>query len=189
MAWKPGVVLAGLELQPPVIQGIKDALSPAQVMGLTAWAEARSRFERGRWVPNDLSAMVDVLEVIHHRANDPRWQRFSVKGVCFRRWAFSCWEPKGGPDDPHDADDLAENFEALMERAQQLLAGLSPSSKLSNCIAAAEGVLAGALTPTMPSNCCHYYADWMPKPPKWALTPEATIVAHRSGHIFVAGVR
>lgn len=188
ITWHPGIVLAGIDLTPTVIAAIKGALSPAQAMGLTAWAEARSRFERGRWIANDLSAMVDILEVIMHRANDPRWKALGPKGVCLQRWAFSCWEPAGGPDDPKDPDHLAENFEALMAQAQELLAGLTPTSRLANCIAAAEGCLAGALTPSMPAGTCHYFAGWMKTPPRWSLHPKARLVANRHGHLFFADV-
>lgn len=176
--WRPGVVLSSLDLTPAVIAAIKAALSPAQVMALTIWAEGRSSFVKGRgWVANDMSAMIDVLEVIQNRATDPRWAKLGHKGVCLQRWAFSCWEPAGGP----------ANFDALMNRAQRLLAGESPSDKLLNCLAAAEGCLAGALVSSMPARACHYYADWSPAP-KWALHPKARLVAHRYNHLFYSDV-
>ena len=185
--WHPGVVLPPEALTPEIIEAIKAALSPAQTVGLTIWAEARARFVPGTgWVPNPLDAAADVANVIDNRALDRRWRKLGHKGVCLQRWAFSCWEPKGGPDDPHDADHLAENFEALMERAQQLLAGLTPSPRLTACIDVAQSFIDGKHPNMLGLTVCHYIADWLTPWPAWALGHNPKIARH--GHLFFAGI-
>ena len=196
--WHPGVVLDPIDLSPAIIAGIKAALSPVQAAALTAWREAEASLVKGRgWVPNPIEAMVDIITVLGYRAHDTtrrRWRHLDLKGVCLERWAFSCWEPTGGPDDPHDADALAENFETVMAYAQRLLAGELPNGRLLECLAAAEASAAGALVKTLPADTCHYFAEWMPAPPAWAFvdpktrTLPRTPVAHRHGHLFYAGV-
>lgn len=188
--WEPGQIFTPEQLTPNAVASIQSALTPGQTMGLTAWAEARARLAPGKgWVANPIAAMVDIIEVIDHRARDPkrRWPG-GHKGVCLGRWQFSCWEPKGGPDDPRDADHLSENFEAIMLRAQQLIAGELPTPLLMNCIAAAEGCLAGALAWSFPEGTTHYYAEWLPTAPKWAAHTRARLVAQRHGHLFFANV-
>lgn len=182
--WKPGVILPPEHLTRSIIQEIKDALTVEQAVALTAWAEARSRFDGRKWVSNTLDAMADIINVIDNRA---KAKHLSPKQVCHARWAFSCWEPKGGPDDPKDADDLAENFEQLMDRAQKLLAGQQPTDKLLDCHALANGTMVDTL-----SGATHYYAPTSMVPagrvPAWALHP-ARLVAERHGHRFYNNVR
>ena len=188
VTWHPGVILPAEKLTPEIIASIKSSLFPAQVVGLTAWAEARSRYVPGLgWRPNPIDAMADICNVIHNRATDPRWAAKGYSGVCFQRWAFSCWEPTGGPDDPHDADKLAENFEALLERAQYLLAGKDPSPKLTSCIEVAESFLNGRHDNLLGEGVCHYLADWIDPWPTWA--QGQTPVLQRHGHLFFAGIR
>lgn len=186
MEWFPGLVVPAEQLTPVIIEQVKAALTPQETVALTAWAEARSRLYRGRWMENPISALVDVMNVIDNRARDPRWRRLSHKGVCLQRWQFSCWEPKGGPDDTGDPDDLSENFEALMKRAQQMLAK-TVSDKLFECLAQADRVLTGDGRDEI-GGACHYYADWLAYPPRWARHANARMTAHRHGHIFLAGV-
>lgn len=182
--WKPGVILAPEHLTRGIIQEIKDALSMEQAVGLTAWAEARSGFDGRKWVSNPIDAMADIVNVIDNRA---KAKDIPHKKVCHARWAFSCWEPKGGPDDPKDADDLAENFEQLMDRSQRLLAGQQPTDKLLGCLALAHGVMVDTL-----SGATHYYAPFSMVPkdrvPAWA-APPAVLVTERHGHKFYNKVR
>ena len=185
--WHPGLVLLPSKLTPEIILNIKGSLSPAQTLALTVWAEARSRLDRGRWISNPLDAMVDVMNVIDNRVRDLRWSKLGHKRVCLQRWQFSCWEPFSGPDDKNDADLYAENFEDVIARAQEMIARFTLSEKLANCLAAAEGCLAGRLVDAL-SGACHYYADWMRVPPKWSFHKDAKLVAHRHGHLFFANV-
>jgi hypothetical protein len=184
--WKVGDVLGPDDLTPNNIAAIKAALTVQQTLALTAWAEARARLFRGKWIVNPPQALLDVMNVITNRAKDHRWSALGVKGVCLQRWAFSCWEPHGGPDDPHDKDDLAENFETLMDRAQRILAGDPLTGQLSDSLALAETMTASPHDDL--DKACHYYADWMVQPPKWASAPGVRLTAHRHGHLFLAGV-
>ena len=186
-SWHPGVILPPEKLTPEIIAAIKASLYPAQVVGLTAWAEARSRYVKGQgWLPNPIDALADICNIVHNRANDPRWSEQGYAGVCFQRWQFSCWEPTGGPDDPHDADRLAENFEALIERAQLLLAGKMPTPKLDSSIGVAEAFIEGRHDALLGPHVCHYIADWLDPWPAWARGRMP--VWHRHGHLFFANI-
>ena len=170
-----------MPLTAAAVETMTTTLSPAQTMALTAWAEARSRLEPGKgWVANPIDAMVDILNVIDNRAHDPRWQAKGHKGICLQRRQFSCWDRRGG----------AENFHALLDRAQRLLAGEPTSPKLLSCLAAAEGCLAGALIDTL-GAATHYYspASMVPlgRMPAWVVG--ATWTAERYGHRFYRSVR
>lgn len=187
--WRPGVILPPEKLTQLLIGEIKDALSPTQTVGLTAWAEARSRFEPGKgWVANPVQAMLDVANVVGNRA---KAKGIRPKKICLSRWAFSCWEPKGGPDDPKDIDGLSENFEQLILQAQRLLAKREPSDILKACLLAAAGVVAGT-DPDGLQTATHYYSplSMMPKNsvPMWA-QPPARLVVERYGHRFYTDVK
>ena len=189
--WAIGQVLTGPDLTHEVDKAIKAALSPAQTMALTMWAEARSSFvPHTGWVANPIEAMQDIGEVIDARATDPkkRWPG-GHKTACLWPWAFSCWGRTGG----------LENYLALMVRAQRLLAGEIPTDKLAQCLQAADRLLAATFAKTLPPGTCHYYADWMLDPPPWAFRTQArpcggctriprTPVAHRYGHLFFTDV-
>lgn len=175
------------------------ALSPQETVALTAWAEARSRFVLkghdkhgvfGDWLTNPLDAMRDVIEVIDNRVKDgrARWKGRDHKGICLEPYAFSCWLPHNGGDSNHDPQHLADNYEALIGRAQRLLAGETPSDTLAGCLAFADATVAG--TPILPAvlpGATHYYATWI-SPPTWC-APPAVFVAERFGHRFYRGVR
>lgn len=176
-----------MTLTAPAVGAILDALSPAQTVALTAWAEARSRLVPGHgWVSNPIEAMADVVNIIQNRARDPRRGALGHKGVCLARAQFSCWLPHAGADTNHDPEHLADNFEALMMRAAQLLAGHEPTDKVRDCLALAEGAIAGALVDSL-DGASHYYATWI-APPAWT-RPPARFVAERFGHRFYADVR
>ena len=187
-AWHPGVVLPPEKLTPDIITAIQAALTPAQTVGLTCWAEARSRFIPGQgWRPNPIDAMADVANVIDNRALDRRWRARGHKGVCLQRWAFSCWEPTAGADDPADPDHLAENFEALITLAQEVCAGLSGPPLLQTCIDVAQSFIEGRHPNLLGLNVCHYIADWLQPWPTWALGHTPTVARH--GHLFFTGIK
>ena len=178
VTWHPGVILPRAQLNPDLCVGITLALSEAQTLALTCWAEARSRFVRGTgWVPNPIDAMADIVNVVDNRVRDPRWTKLGHKGVCLQRRQFSCWDTLGGPD----------NFYALMDRAQLLLAGEDPTDKLLSCLALAEGAIGGAMVDGL-AAATHYYAHDAIDPPKWSLPP-AVMTAERWGHRFFKGVK
>lgn len=186
--WHPGVILPREQLNPDLCVGIQLALSAAQTLALTCWAEARSRFVKGTgWVSNPIDAMADIVNVVDNRVRDPRWAKFGHKGTCLQRFQFSCWLPRAGADNDHDPQHLADNFEALMDRAQRLLAGETPTDKLLNCLALAEGAIGGAMVDGL-GAATHYYAHEAIAPPAWSLPP-AAMTAERWGHRFFKGVK
>jgi hypothetical protein len=152
-------------------------LSSVQTLALTMWAEGRSRLEPRRgWVANPVAAMADVANVVVNRLRDPRWRRLTVKEICLQRAQFSCWLPNGG----------ADNYEALMREAQQLLAGDDPGHALRSCLDISRAVVAGTFFDRL-EGATHYHAAWAPSP-RWT-APPAHLVVERWGHRFYAGVR
>lgn len=138
---------------------IKAALSAEQVVAMTIWAEARAEMIEGQ---------VAVGCVIRNRVLMP--QRFgdTWKAVCLAKWQFSCWVPGGGE----------QNYRMLMARCEACLKGSQPWPVQSMWIA--NGIVSGAASDRV-SGATHYYASWMPKPPKWAIgvDPVAVIGVHR----------
>ncbi len=175
---------------PPEYAAVLSALSDAQVVAGTAWAEARARLEGGTWRTNPPEAMHDIADVIDRRVHDRRWSRLGYRGVCLQPFAFSCWLPRAGADNDRDPQHLADNFQALMDRMRRLLAGETPSATLLTCLAIAEVVTGrGAPDPTSPvAGATHYYAKWLAAPPRWSLPP-SVLVAERFGQRFFRNVR
>jgi hypothetical protein len=173
--WHPGVILPPEKLTPSII-AIKDALSVEQTVALTAWGEARSRLEPGKgWVSNPIQAMANIVNVIENRASAK--EVVSRKQICLARRQFSCWDTLGGP----------ENFYAVMERAQRLIALQPITDKLLDCLALANGTTIDSL-----QGATHYYAPLSMVPagrvPMWA-RPPAVCVADEHGHKFYASVK
>jgi len=170
------VSAASAPLTPSAVAEIIRVLSAAQTLALTMWAEGRSRLEPRRgWVANPVAAMADVANVIVNRLQDSRWRRLTLKDVCLQRAQFSCWLPIGG----------ADNHEALMREAQQLLAGEEPGPALKACLDIAGVCVAGGFRDRL-EGATHYHATWAPAP-RWT-APPARCVAERWGHRFYAGV-
>lgn len=186
--WTPGVVLQPADLTPEMVDAIVAALETEHVLALTAWAEARARFEPQRgWVTNPPAAILDILNVIDNRVRDPRWARLGRKGICLQPWAFSCWSRHAGPDNDHDPQHLADNFEALLHEAQQLLAGQLPDQPLMDALAMAHTCVNGGIHDEL-RNATHYYSLTMPTPPAWT-APPAIMTAERFGQRFFTNVR
>jgi hypothetical protein len=163
-------------LTPVAVAEITRVLSSVQTAALTMWAEGRSRLEvRRGWVANPVAAMADVANIIVNRLGDPRWRRLTMKEVCLQRAQFSCWLPVGG----------ADNYEALMREAQQLLAGDDPGPALRACLDIAGACANGSFRDRL-AGATHYHATWT-TPPRWT-APPARAVAERWGHRFYAGV-
>ena len=179
MLWKPGTILPPEKLTQGIIASIMASLNPAQVLALTAWAEARSRFDGRKWVANPIDAMGDIVNIVQNR-NTVK-PAIGLRGHCLAKAQFSCWAPLQGQ----------ANFHTLMERSQMLLAGTMPSGKLLGCLALAEGCLAGSMVDSL-SGATHYYspASMVPpgRVPPWALPP-AVLVDERHGHRFYNKVR
>ena len=172
---------------------IKRELTAIQTLAITCWAEARAMFIRGKgWVPAPREARICVANIVMNRVrmNRKRFGGNTVKGVCLARWQFSCWEPKGGWDDPNDPDLLAENFEAVMALSERLLRGLHVIDPLYlECEQIAAAAIAGELQ-DLTNGSTHYYSPESMQPrgrvPDWALGK--TPVADCCGHLFFKGV-
>lgn len=165
---------------------IKAALSPIQALALTGWGEARSELVAGvGWRPAPVQARIDVMSTAVTRLTKRRAGATTIQAVVFARWQYSCWEARGGWDDPRDDDLLAENYEALLDRAARLLRGEPPSAELRECLYLAAGLLAGDVQESV-AGATHYYAVWLRTPPAWA--SGQTPVLERFGHRFYAGI-
>jgi hypothetical protein len=170
------VTATAAPLTPAAVAEIIRVLSAVQTVALTMWAEGRSRLEPRRgWVANPVAAMSDVANVIVNRSRDARWRRLTLKEICLQRLQFSCWQPLGG----------ADNYEALVRQAQQLLAGEDVGPPLPSCLDIARACVDGSFTDRL-DGATHYHASWI-APPRWAAAP-ARRVADRWGHRFYAGV-
>lgn len=138
---------------------IKAALSAQQVVAMTIWAEARAEPIEGE---------VAVGCVIRNRVLRPSRFGDTWQKVCLAKWQFSCWIPQGGE----------ANYRMLMARCEAALNGTQPWPAQALWIA--EGIISGAIEDRV-AKADHYYASWIPKPPKWALgvQPVAVIGVHR----------
>lgn len=138
---------------------IKAALSAEQVVAMTIWAEARAEMIEGQ---------VAVGCVIRNRVLKPKQFGDTWKHVCLARWQFSCWIPEGGE----------ANYRMLMARCDASLAGEKPWP--SQVMWIANGIISGAAADRV-AEATHYFASWMPTPPKWSVgvEPVAVIGTHR----------
>lgn len=123
-----------------------------EIAARTCFGEARSEGYEG---------MVSVAWVLVNRANDRRWPE-NLGSVCTQPWQFSCW---------NDGD---PNREKLLEVGYD-----DEHFRLAN--AAVWDVLA-ELEPDPTGGANHYFADWLPEPPRWAAAGEKTAEIGR--HLF-----
>ena len=148
------------------------ALTDAQTVGLTLFGEARGERIEGRL------AVASVIgnRVKAHRAAFGR----GFKGVCLKRWQFSCWLPEGGK----------ANYDLVMAAAQLLARGDTPGPMLRECLWIADGLIRDQFGDTV-RTATHYYNPHAMVPrgrvPDWAQgqTPVATV----GSHLFYAGIR
>jgi N-acetylmuramoyl-L-alanine amidase len=133
------------------------------------WGEARAEPVEGR---------IAVACVVRNRVQDPkgRYGR-DYKGVCLRRYQFSCWIPQGGE----------KNYQAVQAAARSLMAGRN-GPVLEECCYLAAGVIMGRVLDNT-RDATHYLTRtlYATKPPSWTagLSPCAQI----SEHIFFNNVR
>lgn len=180
--WHPGMLVPAGQLTLQDVAAIKTSLTPAETLALTMWAEARSRLDpQVGWVQNPMPALIDVANVVVNRVHDARWAALGIKGVCLAPAQFSCWLAHAGADVNHDPAHLADNFEALMGRAQALKAGLVPSDRLVNCLVVAHDAVADKFDDELQGSC-FYIAEWLKPWPKWAIGH--TPVVAKYGHVF-----
>jgi hypothetical protein len=156
------------------------ALSDAQVLGLTAAAEARSYFEPGiGWRKAPIENMVAVMSAVMNRvkANPGRFGS-SAKVACLQHAQFSCWTVGSGP-----------NHDWLMEQVALVEAGTVPTGIITGCIGLAQMFVDGHHADTV-NGGTHYYAPFSMVPagsvPPWAVGKEP--VAKVGDHLFFVGV-
>jgi hypothetical protein len=99
-------------------------LTDAQLMGACVWAEARGEVREGK-----IAVASVVMERVEHRA----WDGTTVKGVILCPFQFSAFLP------------LDKNYLLLAEFAADFETAMIKSPPLANCVAIAEGILAGAI--------------------------------------------
>jgi hypothetical protein len=138
---------------PPDEMGVRAALSDAQILALTLWAEARGEGRDG---------LIAVAWVIRNRVENPGWWGKSYRGVCLKPKMFSCWNPGTDP-----------NHERLLGQARRLLDGGELDPKLVTCRTVAADVMGspGPKTPTAlgtpdpTGGSDHYFAPKAMVPP------------------------
>lgn len=158
---------------------ITDALTGAQVLGLTGWAEARSYYTpHFGWRPAPMRNMLAVMCTPPNRlkANPARFGG-TMKDVCLQPFQYSCWNPGGA------------NHAALLEQVQHVLDNTVKDGILEGCLFAASNILA-EIQADIVNGATHYYspASMIPpgRIPDWAVgvTPVATI----GGQLFFKDV-
>ena len=155
------------------LQEIREALTDAELLGLTGWGEARGK---------GLQAQVDVMSVVHTRVRTPERFGRSYAVVCLTRGQFSCWWRWGG----------VPNYKAVMAEATALALrhDKEVSASVRESIYLAEGVIAGRVLDSV-KGAEHFYAPKAMKPkgrvPSWAIGRRPVRV--RLGHRFYRLVR
>lgn len=158
---------------------IRAALTERQTVALTLRGEAQAMLVKGvGWRPSPVGARIDVACVLANRVRTKGRFGNSFKDVCLKPAAFSCWlaDPTTPNDDVLYA--LAERLILFGDREADVL--------MAECFWIADGVISGALRDQV-KGATHYFAEWMPKPPRWSVGEKA--VAHQHGHIFFAGIK
>lgn len=163
---------------------LKASLNDGIAFRLTLYGEARGEPIEGR---------IAIGTLIRNRLSDGRWGS-GYRSVCLARWQFSCWEPKGGWDDPRDDDDISENYEHLIAITRALvLGGVPPWTPVEEAIYhetawVVEGVMSGIIRDRV-KRATHYYAPLaMPagKVPSWAINKSPVVEVGK--HLFFAGI-
>lgn len=138
-------------------------LTDQEVLGLTAWAEARGDWREGN---SSLEERVAVMSVAVTRS---RQRRESVRQVCLAPAQFSCW-----------TRDLADrNHLALVEQVHLVLDRRPVDPLLDETLFLAFGVLTRKIQDRT-GGSDHYYAPKGMKPvgraPKWAIRADGTVL-------------
>jgi N-acetylmuramoyl-L-alanine amidase len=139
---------------------LRPALNDLQIVALTLFGEARGE---------PIEGIVAVGSIIRNRAlKSPQFGN-NFRGVCLRKWQFSCWLPQGGQT----------NYDLVMAAARSLLIGNVTGPALKECLWVAGGLLEGSLRDNV-RGADHYYAPKAMSPrgrvPSWAQGKEPVIV-------------
>jgi spore germination cell wall hydrolase CwlJ-like protein len=155
-------------------------LTDAQVLGLTAAAEARSYLDPTKgWRLAPIENMVAVMCAVANRvkANPARFGA-TITAACLAPHQFSCWTEGSG-----------SNHDWLVGQVELVKAGLTPDGIVQGCIGVAGAIVAGRHADTV-NGATHYYAPASMVPPgrvpDWA--KGKTPVAEIGDHLFFVGV-
>ena len=147
-------------------------LTPAQIVGLTIWGEARGS------TPVLRRAIASVI-ANRVKAQQPRWG-LTPADVCLKPMQFSCWTPKGG----------VQNYAAVIKEAEKAAQDPLAWSKAAMFDTMyGDPIVAGTFKDTVHGATMYYSpAAMVPKTrvPAWARGLEP--VADISGTLFFAGV-
>lgn len=141
------------------------SLSPADVLAITLWGEARSEPVEGR---------IAIANVVRNRVSHPGWWGTDYVSVCRAPQQFSCW----------NAGDDA-NHAAVMALLADVWAGKPAEPIYRECLWIADGVMRGLVCDRI-GKATHYFASSI-APPAWSA--KAHLVARIGNHLFYAGVQ
>jgi N-acetylmuramoyl-L-alanine amidase len=148
-------------------------LSDVQIVACTLYGEARSEPTEG---------ILAVACVIRNRVttdygNDekPDWWGEGYRGVCLKKWQFSCWLPEGGE----------ANHARLAKLVAALKAGTVTDERYKECAWIATGVVNNWVR-DVTHGADHYHAVSMQPRPTWALNrvPINHLHPPKPGHVF-----
>jgi hypothetical protein len=141
-------------------------LTPAQILALTIYGEARGESTEGKIAVGSV-----ILERVDHR----KWDGDTIPEVCFKPWQFSCYNEK----DP--------NYPKLLNIAQQWDTAMVLNKGINDCYSIALGLISGDIprTPEIAAvHCCQYATKEGADAVHW--DDKMKVVAHIGNHVFFA---
>lgn len=144
-------------------------LSDVHVLACTLYGEARSEPPEG---------ILAVACVIRNRVNldigndnKPDWWGEGYRGVCLKKWQFSCWHPEGGEG----------NYAKLAKLVADLKAGPVTDPRYLECAWIATGVQKNWVR-DITNGADHYHVAGMTPRPSWA--QNVVPIKQVSRHVF-----
>lgn len=141
-------------------------LTPAQVLALTIYGEARGESTEGKIAVGSV-----ILERVDHRD----WDGKTIPEVCFKKYQFSCYLE----DDP--------NYPKLLKIAENWDEAMKNNAALNDCFGIALGLVSGNIprTPEIAeTHCCQYATAKGAERVTW--DDKMKVVAKINGHVFFA---
>ncbi len=141
-------------------------LTPAQIMALTIYGEARGESAEGKIAVGSV-----ILERVDHRG----WDGKTIPEVCLKRKQFSCFNE----NDP--------NYGKLLNIAENWDAAMATDMALNECWGIAVGLISGNIdrTPEIAAaHCCQYATRTGRQAVNW--DDKMEIVIEIGGHVFLA---
>jgi N-acetylmuramoyl-L-alanine amidase len=149
-------------------QEILDALTGPQALACTMMGEAGGDGRDG----SSVEERIAVACVVRNRARERNKYGDSIKGVCLKRWQFSCWNV-GDPVQPK-----------VMAWALRFATNQPQMSALADeTLYLADGVVSGVILDRV-AGANHYLTEalYRSKPPRWATLTAP--VARVGSHVF-----